>query len=138
MSLRRLLPFVLLTTLAACGAKPAAKTDPATTTIRFATDWKAEAEHGGFYEAVANGEYARRGLDVKILQGGPSSNVPQLLASGAADMGIGSNSFVALSLARVFEALAAKLSQRRSSRSRGEDHSRRRSASHLRTPCIAA
>ena len=99
MSLRRLLPLVLLTTLAACGAKPAAKTDPATTTIRFATDWKAEAEHGGFYEAVANGEYARRGLDVKILQGGPSSNVPQLLASGAADMGIGSNSFVALSLA---------------------------------------
>ena len=99
MALRRLLPFVLLASLAACGQKPAAKTDTDTTPIRFATDWKAEAEHGGFYEALATGEYAKRGLDVTILQGGPSSNVPQLLASGAADMGIGSNSFVALSLA---------------------------------------
>jgi len=99
MASSRLLPFVLLATLAACGQKPVAKGDDGITTLRFATDWKAEAEHGGFYAAVANGEYARRGLDVKILQGGPSSNVPQLLASGAADMGIGSNSFVALSLA---------------------------------------
>jgi NitT/TauT family transport system substrate-binding protein len=100
MVLRRLLPFVLVIGLSACGQKPAQRADTGQTTIRFATDWKAEAEHGGFYEAVATGEYARRGLDVKILQGGPSSNVPQLLASGAADMGIGSNSFVALNLAQ--------------------------------------
>ena len=100
MALRRLLPLVLLASLAACGSKPAAKGDPGTTSLRFATDWKAEAEHGGFYEAVATGEYARRGLNVQILQGGPSSNVPQLLASGAADMGIGSNSFVVLNLAQ--------------------------------------
>ncbi len=99
MVLRRLLPLVLLASLAACCQKPAVTSNKDTTTIRFATDWKAEAEHGGFYEALATGEYAKRGLDVKILQGGPSSNVPQLLASGAADMGIGSNSFVALSLA---------------------------------------
>ena len=44
--------------------------------------WRAQAEHGGFYEAVANGEYAKRGLDVKIVQGGPGVNVPQLLAAG--------------------------------------------------------
>ncbi len=69
------------------------------TAIRFATDWRAEAEQGGFYEALADGEYARRGLDVRIIQGGPGSNVPQLLAAGAADLGIGSNSFGVMNLA---------------------------------------
>src|SRR4051794_1464654 len=64
------------------------------TVIRFATDWRAEAEHGGFYEALAKGEYAKRGLDVKIVQGGPGVNVPQLLAAGSVDMGIGSNGFI--------------------------------------------
>ena len=66
--------------------------------ITFVTDWKAQAEHGGFYEAVAEGLYKKRGLDVKILEGGPSVNVPQLLAGGAADFGIGSNSFIPLNL----------------------------------------
>jgi NitT/TauT family transport system substrate-binding protein len=61
------------------------------TSIRFVTDWKAQAEHGGFYQALAEGLYARHGLDVKIIQGGPDVNVPQLLAGGAADFGIGSN-----------------------------------------------
>src|ERR1700744_3596072 len=68
------------------------------TPIRFATDWKAEAEHGGFYEALAEGEYAKRGLDVKIVQGGPGVNVPQLLAAGSVDMGMGSNAFIVLNL----------------------------------------
>src|ERR1700759_433128 len=70
----------------------------ATTAIRFVTDWKAQAEHGGFYEAVAEGLYARRGLDVTIREGGPDVNVPQLLAGGAADFGIGSNAFVVTNL----------------------------------------
>jgi NitT/TauT family transport system substrate-binding protein len=35
----------------------------AATTIRFVTDWKAQAEHGGFYQAVADGLYAKRGLE---------------------------------------------------------------------------
>jgi NitT/TauT family transport system substrate-binding protein len=69
------------------------------TAIRFATDWHAQAEQGGFYQAQATGEYARRGLDVTIVQGGPAVNVPQLLAAGAVDMGMGSNSFVVLNLA---------------------------------------
>jgi NitT/TauT family transport system substrate-binding protein len=68
--------------------------------IRFATDWRAQAEQGGFYEALANGEYKKRGLDVRIMQGGPGVNVPQLLASGAVDMGMGSNSFIVLNLAQ--------------------------------------
>ena len=51
----------------------AAALAPATaaTRITFVTDWKAQAEHGGFYEALAEGLYKRRGLDVNILQGGP-------------------------------------------------------------------
>ena len=70
------------------------------TKITFVTDWKAQAEHGGFYEAVAEGLYAKRGLDVRILQGGPSINVPQLLAGGAADFGMGSNDFIAFNIVR--------------------------------------
>ena len=43
----------------------------AATPIRFVTDWKAQAEHGGFYQALAEGIYAKRGLDVKIIPAGP-------------------------------------------------------------------
>ena len=68
--------------------------------VTFVTDWKAQAEHGGFYEAQALGLYAKAGLDVKILEGGPSVNVPQLLAGGAADFGIGSNGFIPLNMVR--------------------------------------
>src|ERR1700744_1471748 len=70
------------------------------THITFVTDWKAQAEHGGFYEALAEGLYARRGLDVSIRAGGPQVNVPQMLAGGAADFGIGSNGFIALNLVK--------------------------------------
>ena len=88
---------------AACTKKEEEPADAAgkarPTVIRFVTDWRAEAEHGGFYQALATGEYARRGLDVRIIQGGPGVNVPQLMAAGAADMGIGSNSFIVMNLA---------------------------------------
>jgi NitT/TauT family transport system substrate-binding protein len=68
--------------------------------IRFATDWHAQAEHGGFYQALATGEYRKRGLDVRIIPGGPGVNVPQLLASGAVELGMGSNNFIVLNLAQ--------------------------------------
>ena len=85
---------------AACAPKPEpAKSSGAETSIRFATDWRAEAEMGGYYEALANGEYAKRGLKVTIIPGGPGVNVPQLVASGAVDMGIGSNAFIVMNLA---------------------------------------
>ncbi|MDE2487821.1 MAG: ABC transporter substrate-binding protein, partial [Alphaproteobacteria bacterium] len=57
-------------------------------------------EHGGYYQALATGEFAKRGLDVTILQGGPSVNVPQLLAARQIDFGIGSNSFIVMNLVR--------------------------------------
>lgn len=66
--------------------------------VRFVTDWKAEAEHGGFYQAKARGFYAAHGLDVEIVQGGPSVNVPLLLGSGEADFAIGSNGFIPLNI----------------------------------------
>jgi NitT/TauT family transport system substrate-binding protein len=72
----------------------------AATPIRFVTDWKAQAEHGGFYQALAEGTFAAQGLDVKIIPGGPDVNVPQLLAGGAAELGIGSNSFIALNMVK--------------------------------------
>lgn len=86
----------ILSALSAFGFSPAS----AATTIRFVTDWKAQAEHGGFYQAVVEGFYARRGLDVKIIPGGPDVNVPQLLVGGAADFGMGSNSFIPLNMVR--------------------------------------
>jgi NitT/TauT family transport system substrate-binding protein len=72
----------------------------ALTRVTFVTDWKAQAEHGGFYEAQALGLYRARGLDVKIVEGGPAVNVPQMLAGGAADFGIGSNGFIPLNIVR--------------------------------------
>jgi NitT/TauT family transport system substrate-binding protein len=65
-------------------------------TVNFGTDWKAEAEHGGFYQAIATGIYNRRGLDVHLRPGGPQVNHAQLLAAGALDFNIASNSFVPL------------------------------------------
>lgn len=50
--------------------------------VTFATNWKAEAEHGGFYQAIADGTYAKYGLDVTIRPGGPQSNERALLTSG--------------------------------------------------------
>jgi NitT/TauT family transport system substrate-binding protein len=66
--------------------------------VRFVTDWKAQAEHGGFYQAKAKGYYEEEGLDVEIIQGGPSVNVPLLLGSEQAEFGIGSNSFIPLNM----------------------------------------
>jgi NitT/TauT family transport system substrate-binding protein len=52
----------------------------------FATDWLAQAEHGGFYQALAEGTYAKHGLDVTIRSGGPQVNGLQLLAAGQLDV----------------------------------------------------
>ena len=65
-------------------------------TVNFGTDWKAEAEHGGFYQAIATGIYKRHGLDVRLRPGGPQVNHAQLLAAGVLDFNIASNSFIPL------------------------------------------
>ena len=67
--------------------------------ITFVTDWRAQAEQGGFYQAKAKGFYADKGLDVTIRQGGPNVNVPQLLAAGTVEFGLGSNGFIPINMA---------------------------------------
>jgi len=98
MTSRRIVLGAGLAALAAACSPRAEKAAPGATRIRFATDWRAQAEHGGFYQALATGEYRKRGLDVSIVQGGPGVNVPQLLGSGAVEMGMGSNNFIVLNL----------------------------------------
>ena len=91
----RLLLTAALAFALSCGlAAPAMALDK----VRFVTDWKAQAEHGGFYQAKARGYYEEEGLDVDIIQGGASVNVPLLLGSEQAEFGIGSNSFIPLNM----------------------------------------
>src|SRR5262245_47397056 len=62
----------------AAGAQPLDK-------VTLGTNWVAEAEHGGFYQAVADGTYRKYGLDVTIVQGGPQVNNRLLLTAGRMD-----------------------------------------------------
>jgi len=57
--------------------------------VVFVTNWYAQAEHGGFYQALAEGIYAKHGLDVTIKMGGPQVNVYQLVLAGQADFAMG-------------------------------------------------
>lgn len=58
------------------------------TLIRLQTDWYPQPEHGGFYQALAQGYYAEAGLDVKILAGGPGARTAQKIVAGTADVGL--------------------------------------------------
>ena len=73
---------ILLLLLAALPARAADK-------IVFGLDWKAEAEYGGYYQALATGIYARHGLDVTVQEGGPQINHMQLLMAGRLDFNLG-------------------------------------------------
>jgi NitT/TauT family transport system substrate-binding protein len=53
--------------------------------VVFATNWKAQAAHGGFYQAIVDGSYAKAGLQVEIRQGGPQVNNRPLLPAGKID-----------------------------------------------------
>src|SRR5215468_6840051 len=61
--------------------------------VSIGTDWKAEAEHGGYYQAIATGIYRGHGLEVTLRQGGPQVNHAQLLAAGRLDFSLAPNSF---------------------------------------------
>lgn len=75
----------LVRALALAAGACAAAAAPAADHVVFATNWKAQAAHGGFYQAVADGTYARYGLDVEIRQGGPQVNNRPLLPAGRID-----------------------------------------------------
>ena len=57
--------------------------------ISFGLDWVAEAEYGGYYQALATGLYAKHGLKVTIRQGGPQVNQMQLMMAGRLDFNLG-------------------------------------------------
>ncbi len=59
------------------------------TKLVFITNWFAQAEHGGFYQAVAEGIYRKHGLDVEIRMGGPQVNGLQILVARQADLFMG-------------------------------------------------
>jgi NitT/TauT family transport system substrate-binding protein len=83
---RAALLFVILTAMS--GAAQAQALDK----VRFGTNWVAEAEHGGFYQAVADGTYKKYGLDVTIVPGGPNVNNRILLPVGKLDFFMSANS----------------------------------------------
>jgi NitT/TauT family transport system substrate-binding protein len=79
--------IVLAGTLQAASAQPLDK-------VSFGTNWLAEAEHGGFYQALADGTYRKYGLDVTIVPGGPNVNNRILLAVGKLDFFMSANSLL--------------------------------------------
>ena len=82
-----------LTGLALAAASQALAADK----VSFGTNWLAEAEHGGYYQAVADGTYAKYGLDVTIVSGGPNANNRLLLTAGRLDFYMGANMIQAFS-----------------------------------------
>jgi NitT/TauT family transport system substrate-binding protein len=79
---------VLLGFVAALASAQAQQLDK----VRFGTNWVAEAEHGGFYQALADGTYRKYGLDVTIVPGGPNVNNRILLPVGKLDFFMSANS----------------------------------------------
>ena len=86
-SVSRLASLAGAAALAFAAAAPAQAQDKFT----YMTNWYAQAEHGGFYQAVAEGIYQKHGLDVTIKMGGPQVNITQMMAAGQADCIMGSS-----------------------------------------------
>jgi NitT/TauT family transport system substrate-binding protein len=79
----------LKTPIAALALLAAAAGVSAQEKFTYTTNWFAQAEHGGFYQAVATGLYRKEGLDVTIRMGGPQVNIMQLMAAGQTDCVMG-------------------------------------------------
>jgi NitT/TauT family transport system substrate-binding protein len=71
--------------------------------VSFGTNWVAQAEHGGFYQAVVDGTYRRYGLDVTIVPGGPNVNNRILLPVGKIDF------FMSANTLQSFDAIAQNI-----------------------------
>lgn len=95
---RRLVRLLLAALFAALLVRPGVAL--ALDHVILGTDWKAEAEHGGYYQAIAAGIYRKYGLDVTIRQGGPQVNQAQLMAAGRLDFEVTPNSFIALNFVK--------------------------------------
>jgi NitT/TauT family transport system substrate-binding protein len=86
-----LLLRALMAGLAVVMAISSAGAQTALDKVSFGTNWVAEAEHGGFFQAVADGTYKSYGLDVTIVPGGPNNNNRILLIAGKLDFFMSAN-----------------------------------------------
>ena len=91
-----LLAFIIALFLCACHHAP---NGSGLTKIVLQADWYPQPEHGGFYTAIAKGLYAKEGLDVEILPGGPYVSVEKQVSSGAAQFGMSSTDKIYESIA---------------------------------------
>jgi NitT/TauT family transport system substrate-binding protein len=87
----RLLLTILAAGCLAIGAAHAQQLDK----VSFATNWVAQAEHGGFYQAVVDGTYKKHGLDVTIMPGGPNVNHRLQLIAGRVEFYMSANTLQA-------------------------------------------
>jgi NitT/TauT family transport system substrate-binding protein len=99
MPLARAFWAMLAAFAAAAGAMGPARAQ-ALEKVAFGTNWVAEGEHGGFYQALADGTYRKYGLDVTIVPGGPSANNRLLLTVGKIDF------FLSANMLQAFDAVA--------------------------------
>jgi len=88
LSSHRSIRRVFAASLLALGAMGSARAQEQFT---YMTNWYAQAEHGGFYQAVATGIYKKLGLDVTIKMGGPQVNIMQIMAAGQTECVMGSS-----------------------------------------------
>jgi NitT/TauT family transport system substrate-binding protein len=86
---------ILWTTLAGSAAWIAVAAPPVSAQtydkVTLGTNWVAEAEHGGFYQALGDGTYRKYGIDLNIIQGGPNTNNRLLLPVGKIDFFLSAN-----------------------------------------------
>ena len=93
--LRALTTGLLAALLAAAPTVAQEKDKPQTLDkVSFGTNWVAEAEHGGFFQALADGTYKNYGLDVTIVPGGPNDNNRMLLIAGKLDFFMAANTLM--------------------------------------------
>ncbi len=89
-----LLSRTLMAALLVAGAVVSAAGAQTLDKVSFGTNWVAEAEHGGFFQAAADGTYKQYGLDVTIVPGGPNENNRMLLISGKLDFFMAANTLM--------------------------------------------
>lgn len=59
------------------------------TPVSYGLNWVPQPEHGGFFQAVADGSYAACGLEVTLVPGGPQVNNRALMLAGKVDFYMG-------------------------------------------------
>lgn len=86
--------ILVLGLLTGCGRREASAVQEGSassaplTRVRLQTDWFPQAEHGGFYQALAKGWYKEAGLDVELLPGGPGAHIKPKIINGDAEFGM--------------------------------------------------